>query len=472
MATIRLPERIWSDVHSHLFGKDGEHFAFLFAARTTSRGRPVLMVKGAYLVPDDAVSDAWHSMELSTDAVLHTINTAVKGNYSLIEAHNHQGSMPRFSQIDREELGDFVRYAHDSLPDRPYVATVWGNTTVYGEYFLADGRRGRVDSIVVVGEQLRQLVSRDDDQQEIDVVFDRQLPWFTPEGQRQLGRLCVGVVGCGGTGSQVIQHLVYLGCRTLVLVDDDIVDETNMNRLVTAMAADIGTPKTIVGRRLAKQVAPTADVLTVQKQLQSQEALDVLMGIDLLFGCVDNDGARLILNELSLAYEIPYIDLAVGIDVNKGQISTAGGRVTVVLPDGPCLYCMGEIDPDEAAYFLATRAEQDEQHERGYVTGMDAPAPAVVSLNGMIAATAVNEFSAIVSGARPANYYTDYDLLGVGRAIKSQWLSPIQFKRDPACVQCITAGSGDRAHLERFIQPNRTDNRISGFGAIRGRRQG
>lgn len=452
MATIRIPQNFWAAVHRHLFEEEGEHFAFFFAKWTWSRGQPVLMVHDVFLVPDTEVSDTLHSKQLSLDTILHAINSAVRGEYCLVEAHNHGGSMPRFSRTDREELSDFVRYVHESLPNRPYIATVWSETTVYGKYFLADGRQGTVDSITVVGERLQQVVSRDDDEKEPEPFFGRQLPWFTPEGQRQIGRLRTAVVGCGGTGAHVIQNLAYLGCRDYVLVDDDEANETNMNRLVTAAAADIGTPKVILGRRLIKSVAPHAHVLAVQKQLQSREAMDALKGVDVIFGCVDNDGARLVLNELALAYIIPYVDLAVGINANEGQVSAAGGRVALVVPNSPCLYCMGEIDPDEAAYFLATPTERAEQRKRGYVSGVDVAAPAVVSLNGIVAAAAVNEFVVFVSGVRPVNSHSDYDLLGVGRTSKSQWLSPVKSGQDPSCVQCAHAGSGDNSCLERYIQ--------------------
>ena len=74
----------------------------------------------------------------------------------------------------------------------------------------------------------------------------------------------------------------------------------------------------------------------------------------MIFGCVDNDGARLVLNELALAYRIPYFDLGVGINATDGVVSEAGGQVTAVVPSGPCLNCMDLIDREEASYILAS----------------------------------------------------------------------------------------------------------------------
>lgn len=452
MTTIRIPEEIYTTTMAHLFDAPGEHVAFFLAKWTQARSGPVFLVYDVLLIPDEQLlSDNWFGVEVNLDGITTAINAAVKSESCLIEIHNHGGIMPRFSKTDKEGLESFIQYVWESLPERPYAATVWGDATIYGEYFLPDGHRERIRSIVVVGNRLRQLVSRDDDK-EIEPVFDRQLPWFTEHGQRQLGRIRVGVIGCGGTGSQVIQNLAYLGCRDFVLVDNDKADLTNMNRLVTATMADIGTPKVILGRRLIKSIAPSAKVLSLDAQLQSLEALSALKEVDVLFGCVDNDGARLILNELALAFNLPYIDLAVGISADDGSISLAGGRIALVLPTGPCLYCMGEIDAEEAAFFLSSEVEQSQQIARGYVSGMEAHAPSVVSLNALVAAAAVNEFANFVSGVRSINFYSEYDLLGNSRATKSQWLTPLTVEKVSSCALCAIAGIGDDSHIERYAR--------------------
>ncbi len=450
MGTLRMPEEIWKAACVHLLTGSGERFAFFLARWTYSRGEPVLMVREALLIPDSQVIAGRDGMEVGLEEVLGVINAAIKSGDCLIEAHNHGGPLPRFSYLDRRGLQEFAGYVHDSLSDRPYAATVWGDSTIYGEYFLPERRTGRLDSILVVGQRLRQIVSRDDDVAPIEASFDRQLPWFTPEGQRQLRRLRVAVVGCGGIGSPLLQNLVYLGCRDFVLIDEDVSDETSMNRLVTATAADVETAKTVLGRRLIKSVVPSARVVALNLSLQTPEALDALKGVDVIFGCVDNDGARLILNELALAYSIPYFDVASGIKTKEGKISEAGGRVAIVLLGGPCLACMGEIDAEEASYFLASPAERAEREARGYVAGMNVKAPAVISLNAAVAAAAVNEFAVFVSGLRPVNIYTDYDVLGVGRPSKSQWMSPTRIKRDTACVSCTIAGYADAVGIERY----------------------
>ena len=77
-------------------------------------------------------------------------------------------------------------------------------------------------------------------------------------------------------------------------------------------------------------------------------------------------------------------------------------------------------------------------------------APAVVSLNATVAATATNEFTVFVSGLRPVSPYVELDLLGVGRPVKSQWMKPRSVKIRPGGVQRSLVGIGDEAAFERY----------------------
>jgi proteasome lid subunit RPN8/RPN11 len=158
-----MPEKVWYGVHTHLFSTPGEHFAFMLARWTYSRSEPVFMVRDAILIPDDEIKFSHGGWELATEAIVRVVNTAACTHSALIEVHNHGGIRPRFSRTDREGLCEFPAYILSSFPERPYGATVWGDSTVYGEFFLPDGRTGTIDSITVVGESFRQIVSQDDD---------------------------------------------------------------------------------------------------------------------------------------------------------------------------------------------------------------------------------------------------------------------------------------------------------------------
>ncbi len=125
----------------------------------------------------------------------------------------------------------------------------------------------------------------------------------------------------------------------------------------------------------------------------------------------------------------------------------------MVTPGGPCLHRLGEIDITEAGYFPSDAKARALQVQRGYVKGMDVPAPSVVSLNAAVTAAAVNEFAIMVSGLRPANVFTGLDLLGTAYEAKGQRAGPRRVRAVPGCVVCSTAGTGDRAGIERYARP-------------------
>lgn len=452
MSVIRIPAPVWTLVHRHLYATPGEHFAFLRARFDEGANGPVFLVREAILVPDEQVSDDGEAYQLELDGILDVVNTVVGSSDALIEVHNHGGRLPRFSRTDREQLPDFIAFVRDSLPDRPYAATVWGDDSVYGEWFASEGRSGVVRGITVLGDRLRQIVSRDDDDVGVAAAFDRQLPWFSAGGQRELGRFRVAIVGAGGTGSHIVQLLAYLGVRDFVIVEHDAADETSMNRLVTACQEDLDTPKGILARRLIRSVAPAAQVELEQHGVPSEQSLQLLKDVDVIFGCVDDEGPRLVMNAIALAYRIPYFDLAVGIDARPGGVVEAGGRLAAVIPGGPCLHCMRQMDLSEARHWLRSPDQRVFAQGRGYVIGAHVPAPAVVSLNAALAAAAVNEFSVLVSGFRNVQSLTELDLLGGARAIPGQWLTPQRVDRNPHCVECSCAGLAADADVERFVR--------------------
>ena len=450
MSAVRIPIKLYKQTVEHLFGSPGEHFAFYFANFTYSKGEPVFLVKDLICIPEDETNPGWDGYEVNIEGILRVVNQAVENDHCLIEIHNHGGSAPRFSRVDNEELGPFVEYIHKSLPNKPYGATVWGDKEVFGRYFLPDGSSGDIRSIVVFGDDFFEQIASVSRNINYSKRYSRQEVWFANGGQQQFGNLRIGIAGVGGTGSHVVQQLAYLGCKDFVFIDDDIVEETNLNRLVIAENADIGLPKAYLAQQMVMNINPDAKTHTVVEKIQSAVAIDILKGVDIIFGCVDNDGARLIMNELALAYHIPYIDLATGITVENEKIVEAGGRVAFVTTKGPCLLCMDEIDRSEAAFFLSDDEDQVEQLDRGYITGVDAKSPSVVSLNGTIASLSINELIIFLSGLRSIQTMFSVDLLGRGRTGKRQYISPRITKRRPGCVHCTLAGAGDESRIERY----------------------
>jgi molybdopterin/thiamine biosynthesis adenylyltransferase len=142
--------------------------------------------------------------------------------------------------------------------------------------------------------------------------FDRQIQLFGAAGQENISAARVTIVGLGGLGSHVAQQLAYLGVRSFILIDSDRVSRSNLNRLVGATEEDAaaGLFKVAVAARTIKAIEPDSSVETLETSFVCEEGYALIAGADFVFGCIDSDAHRLILNELCQVHSKPYLDIA------------------------------------------------------------------------------------------------------------------------------------------------------------------
>jgi len=184
--------------------------------------------------------------------------------------------------------------------------------------------------------------------------------------------------------------------KRFVLIDTDRVSRSNLNRLVGASEKDLGEYKVEVSKSLIESVQPDADVTPIRKSLLTREGFDGVRKSGFIFGCVDEDGVRLVLLTLSCVLRKPYLDLASDVP----DETTFGGRIVFTGLGKGCLMCRNELDQDEIQRYFAT-PEQREAEKRIYGirrSALGRTGPSVVFLNGLIASAAVTEFSAHVAG--------------------------------------------------------------------------
>ncbi len=277
--------------------------------------------------------------------------------------------------------------------------------------------------------------------------FDRNIRFFGEEGQKKLRSLTVAVVGVGGLGTHVVQQLALLGVGGMVLIDNEELDSTNLNRYVGARFNDPipGTLKVDIGNRIVQEINPGINVARIPDTLTSDAAFNALLDVDYIFGCLDNEGARLILNEFCAAYLKPYVDLSS--EIIPGEPPIYGGRICFALDGHGCLMCFQDLDVAEAQADLES---PDSRLNREAIYGVARSAlgqagPSVVSINGIIASLAVTEFMVGVTGLRKPKRFISY------RAD----LVKLTFKEDPVddCYYCLgIRGKGDAANVQRYIK--------------------
>lgn len=279
-----------------------------------------------------------------------------------------------------------------------------------------------------------------------EIRNDRQIPFVTKKGQEKIESLTVAIVGLSGTGSHIAQQLAYLGVKKFILIDSDVVSETNLNRLIGGNKKDIGVPKVDIAARLIHFIAEGIEIEKVKDTFICPESLDVLKKSDFIFGCVDKDGARLILTEFSKAFDKPFMDIATGIDPDTLNF---GGRIVLSDKDIGCLLCRDELDQNEIQRDLSSPEDRsvDDRIYGVQKSKLGKTGPSVVSLNAILSSLAVTEFIIYVTGVvRKAIRHLDYrGNMGIVTKKDSSFVLP----GDCYYCNCIS-GKGEKADLERY----------------------
>ncbi len=217
-------------------------------------------------------------------------------------------------------------------------------------------------------------------------------------------RVTVGLVGCGGLGSILAESLVRTGFRKFVLVDDDEIEATNLNRWQGGRLQDVGTQKAYTLAARMRGFATDVQVTAIATALDDDVALHALTGVDVLCGGVDNDAARWLLNHVSLQYMIPWFDA--GVAITTAPAVDFASRYFSVLPGiTGCAMCKGVdlIDHHEVVDEYADATTQRARRAAGYV--IDQPlmvgTPSAYLLNQLAASSCAMEVLNYFAAWRP-----------------------------------------------------------------------
>jgi molybdopterin/thiamine biosynthesis adenylyltransferase/rhodanese-related sulfurtransferase len=157
------------------------------------------------------------------------------------------------------------------------------------------------------------------------------------EGQLKLLDAKVLCLGAGGLGSPVALYLAAAGVGTLGIVDDDVVDLSNLQRQVIHKTAGVGTPKVDSAEEAVKALNPDVNVVKYQTRLDASNIMEIIDGYDVIVDGVDNFPTRYLLNDASVRLKIPVVSAAIlGFE----------GQLSVFAPyEGPCYRCLFRQPP-------------------------------------------------------------------------------------------------------------------------------
>lgn len=231
------------------------------------------------------------------------------------------------------------------------------------------------------------------------------LPEVGETGQARLLRSKVLLLGAGGLGSPSAYYLAAAGVGTLGLVDDDVVDASNLQRQILHNTTRIGISKVESAQKTLTELNPDVRVVPHQVRLASDNVLDIIKDYDVIVDGADNFPTRYLLNDAALMLRKPVV---------HASIFRFEGQMTTFLPyDGPCYRC---LYPEPPPAGMAPSCNE---------AGVLGVLPGVV---GVLQATEAVKI-----------------LLGIGQTLSGRLLiydaltsrfRELKLRRDPQCVVC------------------------------------
>lgn len=423
----------WLKTRTFLFTEDGCENAGAWLcglAKTESGGR--LLAREFIPVPDHLYQDrqSFHlevAPQFYNELVTRCENTGL--HPIIIHSHPMAGSA-RYSQSDDAGESRLLPVLESLLPNRVVASLVVTRDGVTGRRYESK-RFKALDGMRTIGSSIASVVfTRVEKPAAPATRFDRQVRALGVPEQHIVSGLRVAVVGLGGTGSIIAEQLARVGVAEIILVDNDVLDESNLSRVVGSTAEDLGKAKVDVLNKHLQRIT-SANLVAIRDSALKQTVLNRLRVCDAVFGCVDNDRSRAALNRFAYQYLIPVVDMGVRLDARAGRVTAAAGRVSLVGPDMTCLRCSHHLSSDRIRAESLPSEEREKLAKEGYVMGLEEAAPAVVTLNtvvaGLAATALLNVFVGLTGGVQPTNQIYD---------ATSGSVFPISQVHEPGCDVC------------------------------------
>jgi molybdopterin-synthase adenylyltransferase len=366
-------------------------------------------------------------------AVARAMERARMEAASIVVTHSHPLGplLPSKRDLDGERL--LAAAFANRIPDVPHGRLIIGAGGATGA-LIADST---ASSALTVWSLDRDLVALDEGLRPTyeaggdEGAFDRQVRAFGVNGQRRLERLRVAIVGLGGIGSVVVEQLSHLGVSSLTLIDPDVLELSNRNRVVGSTDNDVGRQKVEVAADMVRRINPTITTTAVAGDIRDKAIARRLLESDFVMLCTDSQGSRAVATQIAYQFFVPMIDVGVAIRVGEKSITHISGRVQMLAPTLPCLLCAEVLNPEVVRRDLLSNEVRAMDR---YIVGEVTPQPAVISINSVASSLAVTMMLSAVSGIPLTTRYQRLRL-------ESGIVSPIGLEQNPDCPWCSARGA-------------------------------
>lgn len=379
---VRIPRSLYERIHVDLkrpHHHAAERVGFLITSFKQYADGSFLLLMNDYhpLSDDEYVPDSSCGARIGSDAIRAAMQRVMNTGLGSFHVHIHYGSgIPCLSNTDRRELPRLVQSLCVVGPDCVHgifllsenACTCWVWLPGFDEPVVPEQISVVSYPMTFIHPHSLKVISHQE-------RYSRQ-SFLGLRSQQLFEQVRVGIVGLGGGGSHIVQQLAHIGVRHFHLFDGDVVDESNLNRLVGGIALDAEgcTPKLVVAKRVITSLNPEAKIISHRGSWQ--EKAELLEQCDLIFGCVDTFSGRRDLEATCRRYLIPYIDIGMDVHCIEDEPPRMAGQIILSMPGFACMHCLG---------FLTDKKLSQEAALYGDAGGR----PQVVWSNGVLASTAV-----------------------------------------------------------------------------------
>lgn len=327
---------------------------------------------------------------------------------TLIDVHTHPFGAEgvSFSGVDDKDEKDFLKFLTKHFDDLNYASIVFSQTEYSARVWSMNKGKPAYKYALIKTQTAPENIKSTDFKKEGFYDFDSN-DLLDKEGYFDRSVLALGlntmrlmtrnqkitIVGVGGLGSVIAENLVHLGFQQINLIDNDVIELSNLNRIVGAYFSDAQekTFKVDAIKRHLININPNIEVNAFRNNIYDGEVEKIIATSDWILLATDNHSSRYKTQELSIKYFVPLISVGVNITVRDSEITDMSGEViTARVGDSICLNCLGRINQTKVHFdLLPDEAIKVKLVDRGYISGNDIKEPAVKTLNSFLANIAV-----------------------------------------------------------------------------------
>lgn len=400
MYRFRMTVKQHSELKTHLHNGDGlEAVAFGLCGTLKHSGETYLLLNEVILVPYDKCKRAKDYVNWKYSDIEHIIDDAKNRNLSVIKFHSHPFGNSDFSDLDNDSDTRFFESVYNILDNDLIHGSLimYNDGSLNGRVILSSLDFIEFKSISIIGSTFfKECMSANLDDGKHSEAMERNRQAFGTKTVSMLKNMKIAIIGCSGTGSPTIEQLVRLGVGELVLIDPDVGDLVNLNRILglTYKNADGKKPKVETMQEHIEAIGLETKVIAINSYLQdNQIIINEVASCDFIFGCTDTAEGRHAMNLIGHHFLVPFIDIGVKLSADgKGGIESISGNIHYVYPGSKSLLERKVISPAKMEEEELFRISPDEYKERQvYFDNASVSSPAVISVNMMHSSMAVLE---------------------------------------------------------------------------------